>query len=116
MQESRDRHRSYLNTAKKRAVVLTLEVKPERHQGEIKNPTHTLVNIHVPSFCDCIRRLAAPAIVLALAASHTVFADCLPPPAGLVSWWRAETNVFDAVGGNPALAFGPLTYTAGEAG
>jgi hypothetical protein len=27
-------------------------------------------------------------------------ANCVPPPSGLVSWWRAEGDALDVIGGN----------------
>jgi len=31
--------------------------------------------------------------------------DCLPPPAGLVGWWRAEGDALDSVGGNNGVFY-----------
>src|ERR1041385_4039347 len=41
---------------------------------------------------------------------------CAPPPAGLVSWWKAESNTLDQVGGNNGTLAGNTTYAAGESG
>src|SRR5262249_27527343 len=37
----------------------------------------------------------------------------VPPPAGLVSWWRAESSATDAVGGNNGTIAGTGTVTYG---
>jgi hypothetical protein len=41
--------------------------------------------------------------------------SCVPAPAGLVSWWQAESNANDTVDGNHGLAQG-VTYANGEVG
>jgi len=41
---------------------------------------------------------------------------CLPPPSGLVAWWRAESNTLDSVGTNNGTALGTLGYVNGEVG
>jgi YD repeat-containing protein len=40
-------------------------------------------------------------------------ASCAPPYAGLVSWWPADSNVFDIVGGNHGVSR-PIIGTSGE--
>ena len=40
---------------------------------------------------------------------------CVPPPAGLVSWWQAETNAFDSIGFNDGTASG-ISYVPGKVG
>jgi uncharacterized repeat protein (TIGR03803 family) len=42
--------------------------------------------------------------------------NCLPPPAGLVSWWQGEGNALDIVGGNNGTLEGEVSYTDGEVG
>ena len=42
--------------------------------------------------------------------------NCVPPPAGLVSWWPADGNALDIVGGNNGILEGGVTYTNGEVG
>ncbi len=42
--------------------------------------------------------------------------DCTPPPAGLVSWWRAEGAPIDAGGSNNAVLGGGLVYGSGKVG
>src|ERR1043166_818736 len=41
---------------------------------------------------------------------------CAAPPAGLVSWWKGETNANDALGLNNGVAEGSLTFEAGLVG
>ena len=41
---------------------------------------------------------------------------CVPPPAGLVSWWPADGNALDIVSGNNGTLEGGVTFTNGEVG
>jgi hypothetical protein len=41
---------------------------------------------------------------------------CAPPPSGLVSWWRAETNALDEVGGNNGSLHNGVGFASGEVG
>lgn len=41
---------------------------------------------------------------------------CDPPPSGLVSWWAAEGNALDQIGGINGTPVGNLTYGPGQAG
>ncbi|MEJ0089922.1 MAG: LamG-like jellyroll fold domain-containing protein [Limisphaerales bacterium] len=41
---------------------------------------------------------------------------CTAPPAGLVSWWAGENNLFDRVGTNNGSVIGNLAYTNAEVG
>src|SRR5205823_2022912 len=41
---------------------------------------------------------------------------CFPPPAGLVSWWKAEDNALDSVGANSGLLQNGAGFSAGEVG
>jgi hypothetical protein len=41
---------------------------------------------------------------------------CATPPAGLVSWWRAEGNALDQAGTNNGTLVGNTTYGAGRVG
>ncbi len=41
---------------------------------------------------------------------------CLPPPGGLISWWRGEDNALDEQGDNDGIASGALTYAIGRVG
>jgi Concanavalin A-like lectin/glucanases superfamily/FG-GAP-like repeat/IPT/TIG domain len=42
--------------------------------------------------------------------------SCTPPPSGLVSWWKGESNALDSVSGNNGTLQGGVTFAAGEAG
>jgi hypothetical protein len=41
---------------------------------------------------------------------------CTPPPPGLVSWWPAESNVLDSVGGNNGTLMNGAGFGPGEVG
>ena len=41
---------------------------------------------------------------------------CTTPPSGLVSWWRAEGNAYDSIGGNSGTSTSGVSYTNGEVG
>ena len=41
---------------------------------------------------------------------------CTPPPLGLVSWWRSETNALDEVGGNNGSLRNGAGFASGEVG
>ncbi len=43
-------------------------------------------------------------------------AKCLPPPAGLVSWWTGDGTTRDIVGHNDGTLSGVASYTAGVVG
>jgi hypothetical protein len=42
--------------------------------------------------------------------------NCVPPPSGLVAWWRGEGNAVDSVSGNDGTLEGGVTYANGEVG
>ncbi|HJQ26366.1 MAG TPA: LamG-like jellyroll fold domain-containing protein [Blastocatellia bacterium] len=42
--------------------------------------------------------------------------QCVPPPANMVSWWRAEGNPNDSVGTNNGVWVGTPAYATGEVG
>lgn len=48
--------------------------------------------------------------------SHAQTNQCISPPAGLVSWWRAEQNATDALGSNSGDALNGVRYTNGPSG
>jgi Concanavalin A-like lectin/glucanases superfamily/Calx-beta domain len=50
---------------------------------------------------------------LALLSAAPVGADCVPPPAGLVSWWPADGNANDLVGTNHGSLQGGATFAPG---
>ncbi len=41
---------------------------------------------------------------------------CMPPPQGLVSWWRAESNTLDSVDGNLGTLAGTASYGPAPSG
>lgn len=41
---------------------------------------------------------------------------CTPAPSGIISWWPAEGNADDIIGGNNGAPVGNLTYASGEVG
>ncbi|HJT80863.1 MAG TPA: LamG-like jellyroll fold domain-containing protein, partial [Chthoniobacterales bacterium] len=49
-------------------------------------------------------------------AESTDAQPCTPAPAGLVSWWQADGNAMDAVGGNNGIVQGAVTFVSGKAG
>src|SRR5262245_26837636 len=48
--------------------------------------------------------------------ADTVAPVCVPPPAGIVSWWRGEGNAFDVIGGNDGTLQNGVSFAAGEVG
>ncbi|MDB6065698.1 MAG: Conserved repeat domain protein [Pedosphaera sp.] len=42
--------------------------------------------------------------------------SCNPAPSGLVSWWEAEGNASDSLGGNPGTLLNGTSFAAGEVG
>src|SRR6516225_8540289 len=46
------------------------------------------------------RSRASTALILAVCLSTLA---CVPPPEGLVGWWQAEGNGYDAVGGHDGV-------------
>jgi hypothetical protein len=43
-------------------------------------------------------------------------AKCAPQPAGLIDWYRAESNAGDSIGGNPGTIEGAVSYVPGLVG
>ena len=59
-------------------------------------------------FKPLIRSLAAiSSLGLLLTGSGLIQAQCVPDPAGLVSWWPGEDNANDIVSGNNGVLPGP---------
>jgi hypothetical protein len=54
------------------------------------------------------------AITVTLAAVRT-HADCTPPPAGIVGWWKGDGNTIDSISSNNGVAVN-VTYTTGVVG
>ena len=55
-------------------------------------------------------------LILLLGADRAWPAACAPPPQGLVSWWQAESNALDHVGGNHGALSNGVGYAAGMVG
>jgi choice-of-anchor C domain-containing protein len=45
-----------------------------------------------------------------------VSGPCVPAPSGLVSWWRAENDASDQVGGNNGMLIGNVSFVPGKVG
>lgn len=85
--------------------------------GTAASPTSTVTNTptaaHTPSPTRTPTITSTPTV--------TPVAGCLPPPAGLTSWWRGENNTLDSIGGHrgghpgtPRLGLGK--YLVGKVG
>jgi hypothetical protein len=57
--------------------------------------------------------ITSPAL---LAPDARAGSGCDAPPSGLVSWWRAEGNALDSVGGNNGTLINNAGYAPGEVG
>src|SRR6266478_4524923 len=60
--------------------------------------------------------LLIAAVQLLQVSSIRASTNCVTPPLGLVSWWRAEGDATDATGLNPGVLINALTFTNGEVG
>ena len=56
------------------------------------------------------------ALALCLFFSNRALAQCYTAPSGLTSWWPAEDNTADVVGGNQGYFTNGSSYSAGEVG
>jgi hypothetical protein len=64
------------------------------------------------SACWC----ALAGLALLPAAFRAWSAECVPPPAGLVSWWSGEGNADDSVGLAGGTLYGGVTFAPGRVG
>ncbi len=65
--------------------------------------------------CSFVVLLSISAALFALNTAQG--ASCVPPPTNIVSWWRFETNLFDAWDSNPAQPVSTVpTYVGGRVG
>ncbi len=55
-------------------------------------------------------------LFLVCALDGSAQSGCVPPPAGLVSWWRGEGNAFDSASTNSGIMFGAITFVNAEVG
>ena len=51
-----------------------------------------------------------------LAPAEVAVGGCVTPPAGLISWWRAEGDATDALSANNGTLHGEVAFAAGEVG
>jgi hypothetical protein len=69
---------------------------------------------HYPQlFCSLILFVSS---LWALTMANNACGACLPPPAGLVSWWPGEANANDIAGTNNGTFINGAAYDAGEVG
>ena len=68
-------------------------------------------------------RVLLPAAILGATLSASIvltssadLTHCVPPPSGMVSWWRGEGNCLDAVGTNNGTLQNGATFTVGRVG
>jgi len=64
----------------------------------------------------CTRAVAAAAMIASVFLAFNAAADCAAPPAGLVSWWRGESNALDQAGTNNGVLAGNTTFGPGRVG
>lgn len=75
--------------------------------------TGTALDIMAPG----MDRDSGAGIVMALAALQKSPADlCIPPPAGLATWWPGDGNAADMVGSGSGILIGNTTFIAGKVG
>jgi len=78
--------------------------------GVIDEPTiynRALTNIEIESIYDAASDGKCPPFPLS---------SCTPAPTNLVSWWQAESNANDSVGGNNGTLFNGTGFASGEVG
>src|SRR6266702_2729427 len=67
-------------------------------------------------FSSKLLLLLVAAVQLLPVSSIRASTNCVTPPLGLVSWWRAEGDATDATGLNPGVLSNAVTYPNGEVG
>src|SRR5437016_4264993 len=69
-------------------------------------------------FCHTILKLRKKLIlcVIAAASLNHAFAQCVAPPAGLISWWPGDGNALDLQGGNNGTLKNGATFAPGLVG
>ena len=75
-------------------------------------------SLSAPGHALRLGKLAALTIVLVglTAVSSTSFAQCLPPPSGLVGWWPGDENANDIIGGNNGTLVNGTGFAPGKVG
>jgi hypothetical protein len=71
--------------------------------------------VNAGTFNFTIRATDAAALSNSQSFTLQVYAQ-IPPPPGIVSWWRAETNALDSVGTNHGSLHGGATFAPGKVG
>jgi len=80
------------------------------------NATLTLLNVQ-PADSGSFDVVVSNALGSATSSAAALAVDvCVTPPAGLVSWWRAENNALDQVGTNQGTSLNGTTFAAGKVG
>ena len=54
------------------------------------------------------------AVISSTATLTVTGGSCVPPSAGLVSWWKGDGNALDSVGGNHGTPYNVTNYAPGE--
>jgi hypothetical protein len=104
-----DNARSWLN----RRAKIEADLNQCREEGRLIMKSTPPVRIKSLN----VALLAVIVVALSALSSNAVSqANCTPPASGLVSWWRAEGNTLDQVGGDNGTLVGNTTYGAGEVG
>lgn len=71
---------------------------------------------NLPSIVIRASGCAAVGLFCLLSAFRAWSAECVPPPAGLVSWWPGEGNANDAADGNSGGLLNGATFAPGRVG
>jgi len=53
-------------------------------------------------------------LIVVVADTRNAIGDCVPPPAGLISWWPGDGNADDRMNNNPGTAMNGTTYGEGK--
>ncbi len=61
-------------------------------------------------------KLALFSIVLTFAPNFAAAQACVPPPSGLVSWWRADATAKDSMGSNHGTLLNGAKHVSGQVG
>lgn len=79
------------------------------------NPTLTISNAQTTDAgsYSVIVSNAAGAVMSSPASLALNTGSCAPSPAGLISWWKADGNTLDSVGGNNGTLYNGTNYTSG---
>jgi hypothetical protein len=53
-------------------------------------------------------------LVVALGVPQSLYAQCVPPPSGMVAWWPGDNNTNDIINHNNGTLVGGATYGSGK--